>query len=130
MGVIRHIILFLVYAAVGIVLAGVTAFILYGVKGKPDLSPWHTAPLREEFTREASGRIKTLADYRRLEDRLFEELRREVYEQPAASPTATPNTSRCPATKAWASTAKCSGSFRHGLRLLACHGSASRANRC
>ena len=41
--------------------------------------------MREEFTREASGRIKTLADYRKLEDRLFEELRHEVYEQPAES---------------------------------------------
>jgi len=82
---IRHLVLFVLYAAVGIVLAGVTAFILFGLQGKPDLSPWHTAPLREEFTREASGRIKTLADYRRLEDRLFEELQHEVYEQPAES---------------------------------------------
>ena len=85
MRAIRHLVLFVLYAAVGIVLAGVTAFILFGLQGKPDLSPWHTAPLREEFTREASGRIKTLADYRRLEDRLFEELQHEVYEQPAES---------------------------------------------
>ncbi|MEW9836178.1 alpha/beta hydrolase [Mesorhizobium marinum] len=52
---------------------------IYYVNSKPDLSVWHTADLDEEFT--ASSDVATLAEYRALEDRLFAELRREVYDK-------------------------------------------------
>jgi hypothetical protein len=51
------------------------------VSGKPDLKPWHTARLDDEFTRAASGCVDTLAEYQQLETRLFGQLEREVYER-------------------------------------------------
>ena len=77
----RHALLFLLYGAAGVVFAGIAGFIYLGVSGKPELKPWHTATLREEFTRADSARVDGVAAYRALEDRLFEELRREVYER-------------------------------------------------
>lgn len=63
-------------------LAGVYAAYL---RGLPDLRPWHTAHLDAEFTEANAERVRTLADYRALEERLFVQLTREVYEQvPAA----------------------------------------------
>src|SRR4249920_2647238 len=77
----RHVLLFLLYAVIGAVLAGVAGFVWLGVSGKPDLKPWHTAALHEEFTRADGARVNTLDAYRKLEDRLFEELQREVYQR-------------------------------------------------
>lgn len=77
----RHSFLFLLYGIAGAALAGFAGFIWLGVSGKPDLKPWHTATLNEEFTRDASARVNTLDAYAQLEERLFDELRREVYER-------------------------------------------------
>ena len=81
----RHLLLFGLYGFAGVALTLVAAFIWLGVSGKPDLKPWHTAALTEEFTRADTSRVSSLADYRKLEDRLFEELQREVYQRTAAS---------------------------------------------
>jgi alpha-beta hydrolase superfamily lysophospholipase len=81
----KRILLFLLSGLIGAVLAGVAAFILLGVSGKPDLKPWHTARLHEEFTQADSSRVTTLAEYTQLEDRLFGELQREVYQRVEAS---------------------------------------------
>ncbi len=50
----------------------------------PDLQPWHRIELQEEFH---AGRpeVKTFADYRRLEDRLFAELKTRVLDDPRAA---------------------------------------------
>ena len=77
----RHALLFLLYGAAALVCAGVAGFIYLGVSGKPDLKPWHTATLREEFTAAQRARVDSVAAYRALEDRLFAELQREVYER-------------------------------------------------
>ncbi len=82
---LRHILIFLLYAAIGAVLAGVVVFVWLGVSGKPDLKPWHTATLRAEFTAADSARVNTIEAYRKLEDRLFEELKSEVYQRTDAS---------------------------------------------
>ena len=82
---LRHILIFLLYAAIGAVLAGVVVFVWLGVNGKPDLKPWHTATLRAEFRAADSGRVNTIEAYRKLEDRLFEELKSEVYQRTDAS---------------------------------------------
>jgi len=50
-------------------------FLFYGAE--PQV--WHRAVLDEEFTAARAGEVRTVADYRRLEDLLFEHLRREVY---------------------------------------------------
>lgn len=79
----RHALLFLVYGLTGAVLTAVAGFIWLGVSGKPDLKPWHTARLTEEFTAADSAQILTLDDYLKLEDRLFAQLDREVYQRTA-----------------------------------------------
>jgi alpha-beta hydrolase superfamily lysophospholipase len=79
----KHCLLFLVYGLAGAILTAIAGFIWLGVSGKPELKPWHTATLEEEFTQTDSARIRTLDDYRRLEDRLFAQLDREVYQRVA-----------------------------------------------
>ncbi len=46
--------------------------------GGPPLEPWHTVRLGEEFTAARGDEIRTLDDYRRLEDALFAEVREKV----------------------------------------------------
>jgi len=53
-------------------------FSLQGCAGPP-LQPWHTERLTLEFTAGQADKIQTFEDYRRLEDRLFEQLDEEVY---------------------------------------------------
>ena len=65
-------------AALGLALIGLGVwvyFLFYGAE--PQL--WHRAQLDGEFTAGRAGEVRTVAEYRRLEDRLFEELRRKVY---------------------------------------------------
>ena len=74
--VARHGLRALLYGAIG----GVTMFVVMVVlhlNGRPDLSPWHTEELEEEFT--ADRELADFQDYLRLEERLFEELDRKVY---------------------------------------------------
>ena len=47
----------------------------------PDLKVWHTARLGTEFHASDADKVRTLADYRALEDRLFAELKSEVYDR-------------------------------------------------
>jgi alpha-beta hydrolase superfamily lysophospholipase len=65
-------------AALGLVLIGTGVWLYFALNG-PEPQPWHRVELKEEFTAADADRVKNLADYRRLEDRLFEELRRQVY---------------------------------------------------
>jgi esterase/lipase len=73
--------LFLIYGTIGAALAVFAGALWLGVSRVPDLKPWHTATLREEFSRADSSRVRDLDDYRRLEDRLFQELRGAVYDR-------------------------------------------------
>lgn len=54
--------------------------------GGPNLEPWHTEELTEEFTAAKADEIRTFDDYLRLEDRLFAELQEEVYTQVGTGP--------------------------------------------
>jgi len=49
------------------------------LRGGPQPAPWHTVQLHD-FTVDQAADIRNLDDYRRLEDRLFAELRERVYE--------------------------------------------------
>jgi alpha-beta hydrolase superfamily lysophospholipase len=49
------------------------------LQGRPDLRPWHTARLDAEFHADDVAAVRTLDDYLRREDALFDELRDEVY---------------------------------------------------
>ena len=60
----------------------VTAMLLQGCAG-PTMETWHTVRLTEEFTEDQADEIKTFTDYLALEERLFEQLEREVYDTSA-----------------------------------------------
>jgi alpha-beta hydrolase superfamily lysophospholipase len=52
-----------------------------------DLRPWHRLTLEDEFRAGARDAAHGFADYRRLEDRLFADLRRRLLDDPAAADT-------------------------------------------
>ncbi|MEM8883815.1 MAG: alpha/beta fold hydrolase [Planctomycetota bacterium] len=55
------------------------AVISFVVGQQPELQVWHVAKLKEEFSRKSE--ISTMEEYLALEDRLFEELQRKVYDE-------------------------------------------------
>ncbi|KUJ79192.1 hypothetical protein AVO43_15600 [Microbulbifer sp. ZGT114] len=69
----------------GVVFTLIVGFALY-IGRLPELQIWHTTPLDEEFTERAD--ISTLTEYLDLEQRLFAQLDREIYQRtPPAGPT-------------------------------------------
>jgi esterase/lipase len=52
----------------------------------PELEPWHTEDLTEEFTAEKAEEVRTFEDYLQLEDALFQELDEKVYAQTETGP--------------------------------------------
>jgi alpha-beta hydrolase superfamily lysophospholipase len=77
----RHCLLFLLYGAVGAALTLIVGLVWLGVARTPDLKPWHKAVLSEEFTRADADRIRDFDAYRELENRMFTELGRKVYDR-------------------------------------------------
>jgi len=57
------------------------AFYIRFLRSGPELEAWHVARLEAEFTAANADEVRTIADYRALEARLFDELDREVYQQ-------------------------------------------------
>ncbi len=85
---LRHLLLFVLYGLLGLLVGGGTYYVLE-MNSRPDLQPWHTAWLHEEFTAEKVDRVHDLAGYLELESRLFAELDHKVYQQAERS-TASP----------------------------------------
>jgi alpha-beta hydrolase superfamily lysophospholipase len=52
----------------------------------PQLGPWHTENLTEEFTAAKAEEIRTFEDYLQLEDAVFQELDEKVYAQTETGP--------------------------------------------
>lgn len=77
---VKHLVLAVVYGAFGLVLGGVTIFIMH-MRDRPDLSPWHVAELDEEFTVASASRVTGLEAYRQLEDALYVQLREQVLDR-------------------------------------------------
>jgi pimeloyl-ACP methyl ester carboxylesterase len=77
-GLLKHVGLFVAYGAL-CVLVTLIAVYLYFLRSQPELRPWHTERLDAEFRAADAATVKTLDDYRRLETRLFEQLRERVY---------------------------------------------------
>src|SRR4026209_1657959 len=65
------------WALVGMLLMGLVLYVRYLHSG-PELEPWHRVQLEEEFTAGSADKVRTIADYRALEARLFAELDRDV----------------------------------------------------
>ena len=71
---------------VGAVLA--TIVVVFAVQARlrlPDLEPWHRIELAEEFRASRAGAPKTFPAYLALEERLFAELGRRVFDDPAVA---------------------------------------------
>ena len=75
----RHGLLFIVYGALGALLALVGGAIWLTMARTPDLKPWHEASLSAEYRRASAGAVVDLATYRQFEDRLFAQVQDEVY---------------------------------------------------
>jgi len=73
------------------VLALLVAAAVLGFQGRsgPQLVPWHTEHLSAEFTTRKADDVRTFDDYLALEDRLFEQLREEVYDETGTGPAYT-----------------------------------------
>ncbi|NNL75570.1 MAG: hypothetical protein HKO68_04450, partial [Desulfobacterales bacterium] len=65
--------------------ACVIALFSQGCAGPPR-KPWHDEKLTAEFTAGMADEIRTLNDYRQLEDRLFVQLDEKVYAQTETGP--------------------------------------------
>jgi alpha-beta hydrolase superfamily lysophospholipase len=65
-------------AALGLALVGAGIWLYFALNG-PEPQPWHRARLTEEFTAADAGQVTSIAAYRQLEDRLFAQLRQDVY---------------------------------------------------
>ena len=52
----------------------------------PQLKPWHTEALTEEFTAAMANEIRTFDDYQQLEDRLFAQLEEKIYARTGTGP--------------------------------------------
>ena len=67
-------------ALMGALLIALVMYVRY-LRSGPELEPWHDAQLDTEFTAADADEVRTIADYRALETRLFAELDREVYQR-------------------------------------------------
>ncbi len=67
-------------AVLGLLLVAVVLYARF-LRGGPDLEPWHTTHLRSEFTAAQSDEVRTLDDYRKLEERLYAELQVRVLDR-------------------------------------------------
>ena len=65
----------------GAFLTAVAVFV-YVLDARPDLHPWHTVVLQEEFSLDKQAQVQDLDDYLALEDRLFNELQSRIYHHP------------------------------------------------
>ncbi|MFC6635280.1 alpha/beta hydrolase [Microbulbifer taiwanensis] len=75
---VRRIARFLLHCALGALLTLVIVFALY-IHRLPELELWHTANLDAEFSEDSP--ISTFEEYLALEDRLFAQLDKEIYQK-------------------------------------------------
>jgi alpha-beta hydrolase superfamily lysophospholipase len=72
------------YAILGATVLGTALYIHY-LNARPALQVWHEAPLAAEYTSRKAQRVADFDSYLRLEQELFTQLDREVYERVPAS---------------------------------------------
>ena len=76
------------YAGGLVAAALVTVVIVFAIQARvrlPDLQPWHRIQLAGEFRAGGTGAPKTFPEYLALEDRLIEEVRAHVLDDPGAA---------------------------------------------
>jgi esterase/lipase len=77
--ILKHLLLACGYGLLGVVIALVVVYLKSAASG-PDLKPWHEVWLDEEFTASSIDQVSNLAAYIDVEDRLFDQLQSEVYD--------------------------------------------------
>ncbi len=85
-----HLVRWAAYAGVLVLAVLATIVLVFAVQARvrlPELHAWHTMALAEEFSARRDGPSMSFDDYRKLEDRLFSDLRRRVLDDPAAADT-------------------------------------------
>ena len=76
--VLKKILAISAYTIFGMIL-GIIILYIYLMQNRPDLHPWHTLNLEEEFTIKSTSKIKTFPEYLAQEEKLFDELQEKVY---------------------------------------------------
>jgi alpha-beta hydrolase superfamily lysophospholipase len=74
---LRHLALFLLYGAVGAIVALLATYLIH-LHRLPETRAWHRVHLDTEFEAKDADEVRTLADYRRVEDEVFAQLEREI----------------------------------------------------
>jgi alpha-beta hydrolase superfamily lysophospholipase len=77
-GSVKRILRALGYGIVGGLVVAITVLVMH-LESRPDLEVWHRADLDEEFS--ADSGLESFGDYLALEERLFAQLEREVYDE-------------------------------------------------
>ena len=77
---LKHLLLALTYGLLGSIIVVVGAYV-YMQENRPDLKVWHRADLDAEFHAGLADEISDIDAYLQLEERLFEQLDRQVYAQ-------------------------------------------------
>ena len=85
MKIVKRLIRFLTVGVLGFVVGAIAIYIQQQRSGLP-LERWHTVELTAEFTAERSEEVRSFDDYRKLEDALFAQLDREVYDRVGTGP--------------------------------------------
>jgi alpha-beta hydrolase superfamily lysophospholipase len=82
MRIFKHLLLAIGYGFLGIT---VTLLVVYGtvLQNRQELKPWHTVELNEEFTTQKKELIQSFEQYLKLEERLFRQVRADVYRNKA-----------------------------------------------
>lgn len=60
-------------------LLGAIILYIYLMQSRPDLHPWHTISLKEEFTTKSASKVKSFPEYLAQEESLFDELQDKIY---------------------------------------------------
>lgn len=74
---LRHLGLLLLHGTLGALVALSVVYLAH-LHRMPEAQRWHRVHLDAEFEAEDAGRVRTLDDYRRVEDRVFAQLEREI----------------------------------------------------
>jgi alpha-beta hydrolase superfamily lysophospholipase len=75
---LKHLAYVIGYGVVGAVSALVVLYVMQ-LRAQPDLQPWHRVTFQHEFRAADAPRVRKLTEYVALEERVFAELREEVY---------------------------------------------------
>ena len=78
LSIARWLMFMALYTVLGSVLGAVSLFI-YIMNDRPDLHPWHTVKLDNEYTLDKQKAVPSFEKYLELEDRLFQQLQTEIH---------------------------------------------------